>query len=176
MGAETVSITQKIVFGPAMTALTAERRAFVIAFNNAGGSNAAEAARAAGFKDSNFIRQQAYHLLHDERIQAAIREDVIARLSGNLAETFNRIDAVAKNTQHPKQLDALKFQAHHAGMLERTVVQHEGTVTLTFDQKCAELAVLARAAGDDPDEVLREIKDVSPQKSGGIDVTEPEAW
>lgn len=154
-----ITLTTKMHLGPAMTVLNDRQRAFVIALNNAGGKNATEAARAAGYIDSGSggIKVQAHHMLHDPRIQAAILEDARARFVGDLHETLDRIEGIAKNTQHPKQLDALKIKLHHAGMVEVKRTEIDVTGTVTFEQKIDRLTQLARATGKDPEEVLRRL-------------------
>jgi hypothetical protein len=141
-----VTITQHMNFGPAMTALTPKRRAFVMALNNAGGKNATEAARAAGFKDTEFLRTSAYMLLHDPRIQAAIVEDTRARFSGQAGELNEQLTRISQ-TPGPQQLNAIKMMFHHIGLQEKQVVEHNHTITLTLAQKIEKVNQLRAAQG-----------------------------
>ncbi len=151
-----ITLTQKFSFGPAMSALNDRQRAFVVALNNAGGKNAAEAARAAGYLDSggSGIWVTAHRLCHDPNVQAAIIEDARARIVGDLHATLDIIDDIANNPQHKDRLSAAKLKLHHAGMVEVTKVQHEGTVTISFDQKLEKYKALLAQTGGDPDKAL----------------------
>ena len=151
-----ITLTQTMTFGPAMSALNDRRRAFVVAFNNGGGKNATEAARAAGYADtgSGRIRVQAHEMLHDPNVQAALVEDARARLAGDLHATLDIIDDIANNPQHKDRLAAAKMKLHHAGMVEVTKVQHEGTVNVTFDQKLERYKALLAQTGGAADPAL----------------------
>jgi hypothetical protein len=143
MSTEIVTSSQKLPFGPAMSALNDGQRTFVFCLNNAGNKNAAEAYRAAGYAETN-ARQHAYHMLHQPNIQAAIREDAVARFGGNVGLALNAIVEMAENPQHKDRLAASKTILNHAGLLERVVHENNVNVTLTFDQK-AELVRQAEA-------------------------------
>lgn len=171
MAKEIVTTTQKMSFGPAMSALNARQRAFVVSYNNAGGKNAAEAYRAAGYQAAQ-PRQEAYSLLHDPKIKAAIVEDVQTRLAGCLTDTVQKIIMIG-DEPGAKQLDALKFLAHHGGLIEKSLVQHDHTVTLTFDQKLERARQLALDAGLDP---AKELIDITPTTVTDVDDDEPEVW
>lgn len=173
---ELVTITTRMRFGPAMSALNPRQRAFVIAYNNAGGKNATECGRQAGYVDGSGLRQTVHALVHDPKIQGAMREDIAARFTEDLIETKSALDRIARNEQHPKQFDALKVKLHHGGMIERTVVDHNLNVTLTFDQKVEQLKQLAELVGEDPTKALAGIVDVTPTTVSDIDATEPEQW
>lgn len=175
MTKETVTITQTIAFGPAMSALNAQRRAFVMALNNAGGKNATEAARAAGYKDTQYLHTNAQHVLHDPTVQAAIVEDARARLAGDVTLGLNQLDEIAK-TPGPSQLAAVKMKLHHAGLVETVKVQHEHTHTLTLKDKVAEAMRLCKITGDDPATMLNGIIDVTPNVISDISAEEPEEW
>ena len=151
-----ITLTQTLVFGPAMSALNDRQLAFIVAFNNAGGKNATEAARAAGYSDNNTgrIRVQAYEMLHNPNVQAAMVEDARARLAGDLHATLDIIDDIANNPQHKDRLAAAKMKLHHAGMVEVTKVQHEGTVTVTFEQKLERYKALLAQTGGTADPAL----------------------
>ena len=153
-----ITLTQKMRFGPAMSALTERRRSFVVALNNAGGKNATEAARAAGYLDSGSgsIRVTANHLLHDPNVQAAIIEDAKARLVGDIHATLLGIDEIAGDPSHKDRLKALTTKLHHAGMIEKTIQQMEVSVNVTYEQKVDELKRLAIATGRDPVKYLAE--------------------
>ena len=154
MAAQELTITQKINFGPAMSALSPIRRAFVVAFNNAGGKNATEAGRAAGYKNTEHLRSTVHDLLHDPNVQAAIIEDARARLAGDLHATLDIIDEIARNPQHKDRLAAAKVMLHHAGMVEVTKREVAVTHTITLDQKIERYKALLAQTGAAPDPAL----------------------
>jgi hypothetical protein len=138
-------------FGPAMTALSPLRRAFVIAWNNSGQRNASDAARAAGYKDGPGLSVTAHVVLHDPLVQKAIQEDMRTRLVAGLGTAWARIDDIASNPQHPKQFDALKAQINHGGMVEKTKVEHEHSIAPTLEEKLDRLIRLRGRENVDPE-------------------------
>ena len=158
MSREVVTITQAISFGPAMSALSRMQRSFVLAYNNAGQSNASEACRAAGYSE-NWVAQQASQLLHSPTIQAAVREDIVARFAGNLAEAQATILEIMRDKKDPKRLDATKVVLGRGGLPEHTVTEHNINVTLTFEQKLDRARSAILAAGGNPDKELAEFID-----------------
>jgi hypothetical protein len=173
MAREVVSVRQAMNFGPAMTALTEMQRNFVFAYNNAGGKNSTEAARAAGYADTINLKRTAFDLLRNPAIQAAIREDIGARFTADLPATLERINDIASDAGHTKQFDALKLKLHHGGMIEKTVHEHQHTHVLTYEQKVDELKRLAAITGDDPNEVLAGIVDADATE---LTPDDPEFW
>ena len=143
-----ITITQKMNLGPAMAALNPRQRAFVMALNNAGGSNASEAARAAGYLDSGSgaIKVQAHLLLHNPAIRAALVEDTHARFGGKVGKLNTLLEGIAE-TPGPQQLAAVKMMLHHVGLQEKQVVEHNHTVTLTLAQKIEKVNQLRAAQG-----------------------------
>ena len=129
-----ISLTQTLTFGPAMSALTERQRSFVVAWHNGGGKNGTEAARAAGYADNGgaSIRNHANWLLQNPNVQAAIVEYARTRFVSDLPGTLDIINDIAYNPQHKDRLAAAKLKLHHAGMIEKTMVEHAGTVTVTF--------------------------------------------
>jgi phage terminase small subunit len=175
MASYAITSTDRIECGPAMNALNDRQRKFVMAWNNSGYSNASECARAAGYFDAGngAIAVQAHSLLHNPRIQAAVIEDAKARLTGDLGSTWDEVDKIAKNPQHTRQLDALKLKLTHAGMIEKTAIEHQITVSPTLEQQIDELIRIKGRENVDP-RYLRvlegEYKDITPSSE------EPETW
>ena len=165
-----VTLVQRMSFGPAMNSLTPRQRAWVVAFNNRGRRNAAQAMRDAGYKDHDNIRSDAYKMLHDPRIQAALKEDIQGRLHGGLAPAFARVEEIAKNPQHAQSLAANKFLISQGGMIEKTAVEHEITLSMTLEQQVDELIRIRGRENVDP-RYLRLI-DVTPDPAA----EEPETW
>lgn len=143
-----VTTTVNMRFGPAMTALTEKQRAFVIAYNNSGGINASEAARAAGYASGHGKEWKAAHRqLHDPAVAAAMVEDAIARLRADLPETLDRIDKIASNPQDKNHFKALQMKAHHAGLIETVHTEHTEHIRLTFEQKIERIKALEAQVG-----------------------------
>lgn len=173
-----VTLTQKLVLGPAMQALNPRQRAFVIALNNAGGKNRTEAARAAGYSDqTGHARDHANWLMHNPNIQAAIVEDARARFAGLVGANLARLEQIA-DTPGPSQLAAVKMSLHHAGLIEKTVSEHTHTVTVSLKDKMAEIERLCEITGDDPAKLLEDVPydTISDIPATPDDVPEPEVW
>lgn len=144
-----VTTTVNMRFGPAMTALTEKQRAFVIAYNNAGGINASEAARAAGYASGHGKEWKAAHRqLHDPAVAAAMVEDAVARLRADLPETLDRIDKIARNPQDKNHFKALQMKAHHAGLIETVRSEHTEHLVLTYEQKLDRIKSLEAQLGE----------------------------
>lgn len=144
-----VTTTVNMRFGPAMTALTEKQRAFVIAWNNSGGINAAECARAAGYASGRGKEWMAAHRqLHDPAVAAAMIEDAQARLRADLPEVLDRIDAIANNPQDKNHFKALQMKAHHGGLIETVRTEHTEHIRLTFEQKIERIKALEAQVGD----------------------------
>lgn len=156
-----------------MTALSEMQRNFVIAHNNAGGKNVTESARAAGYSDGTGIRAQAHQLISDPKVQAAIVEDMRARLTGNLAEVVEHATKIATTEGHSKQLDAIKFISHHGGMIEKQHIQVEHSLAPSFEEAVARAHQLAEAAGPAAVAQLQKIIDVQATE---VHPTDPEYW
>lgn len=72
--------------GPAMLALDARQRRFVIGWIQTRGQNGARVARAAGYSDKlEAAKVRAHHLLHNQKIQKALHEEAGRRLDGAAA-------------------------------------------------------------------------------------------
>lgn len=141
-------------FGPAMSALPEKQRRFVLAYNNAGGGNATEAGRVAGYAEGEGLRVQAHRLLHNPAVQEAMREDLKARFVGDIAFARDVIKDIAQNPGHKDRHKAAVTLLHHGGLVERTQVEHTGTVTLTVDQKAEQVRQLAAQLGRNAAEFL----------------------
>jgi hypothetical protein len=116
-------------FGPAMRALTEKQRAFVIAMLTEPFKPAAHWARVAGYTDNGKagIRVRAHHLVHDERIEAAVAEVCRGTMNilGPVLATQGLI-RIARNPKHAKHHWALEKLANRVGFHETT--EHKVTV------------------------------------------------
>lgn len=153
-----IAIPQKLQFGPAMEALNERQRMFVLIWNEGGHKNAVDAVREAGYDaNTGADRVQATRLLQNPKIKAAIVEDIQGRMCGDLAEMYELMRQLAKESG-PHQFHAIKYIAAQAGLIERMRTEIDVTVTTqTFEQKVERLRQLAVNAGDDPTAVLAEV-------------------
>lgn len=119
--------------GPKMRALTKLQQRFVHELLTAG-LNYTAAARAAGYcgqaggKDPNHasLRVTAHRLAHDERIQAAIREEAERRLNAGALLAAQRMVEMVNDPLHNKNFEASKFVLGTAGIGVTT--EHKVTV------------------------------------------------
>lgn len=137
--------------GPAMSALSPQRRAFVTAIVTTGCS-ATDAAAAAGYSATTRagLNSTGYALSHDPRIQAAILEESqkLIRTSGPMA-----INVLVKIAKDPTAANRDRIKAA-TEILDRggfhAVSQHNVTVThQTEAEKDRELLALAQELGLD---------------------------
>ena len=117
-------------FGPAMVALPTDRqRAFVIALLDTGGINHTKAAQLAGFEgDNNSLKVTAHRVFHDERVQAAIREEANRRLHASAGLAVCVLVEIATSAPQPKdRIKAAQAILNRTGMHEKT--EHKVTTT-----------------------------------------------
>lgn len=112
--------------GPAMMALNERQRAFVVAmFDLGANATYADAARRAGYADNGkgAIRVQAHNLAHNDKVQAALREEA-ERMAGTLLPIAHKMMAdLVKNPASPDHFKAIKHAQALAGV--SPTVKHE---------------------------------------------------
>lgn len=142
-------------FGPAMTALSSKHVAFVLAYATCG-MDATKAARAAGYVDNNTgaLKVTAYRIMLRPDIRAAIREVTISRAAAGLPVYFEALEKVAGDPQHKDQVKAIGMLMDRGGMpavVERNV---NVNITLSREEKEAEIRQMAETLGMDADKLL----------------------
>lgn len=146
-------------WGPAMRALGSDRqRAFVFAFVMGGGRNYKAAYLEAGYSPGthNAAAVEAYKLAHDDRIQAAIREESAKRLgrAGAAAADF-----LARVIEDEDMKTGLRMKAS-LEILNRigihAMTEHKVTVEKKMNpqEKIDHAVALAKALGLDPQKLL----------------------
>ena len=155
---ETGLVPRDTKLGPAMSALTPNARAFVIAIIEMGGAinEMHLAVERAGYRceSKNSAYVQAHRLAADPRIQAAILEEAKARCkSASLLSISAMIEIVQDKTVKPStRLQAASRLAAIAGMDPATqmLVKHDHEVTVTVKEQISQVRQLARELGLDP--------------------------
>ncbi len=105
--------------GPAMSALNERQRAFVVAMFDLGPKGTyAEAARQAGYPDNDtgYIRLAAHRMAHNEKVQAALREEAGRRATGLLPLANAMMHNIMSDPAHPDHLKALKHMQAIGGL------------------------------------------------------------
>lgn len=121
--------------GPAMAALSAQQRAFVVAMFDMGATYA-DAARKAGYADTGGIRVQAHRLAHNEKVQAAFREEAERRATGLLPIAHTMMAQIVANPSHPDHFKAIRHSQALAGVSptqKHEVIHRTDTASLKAD-------------------------------------------
>jgi hypothetical protein len=106
-------MTDDIQHGPAMAALTEKQRGFVLAMIENPGITQHQAARMAGYQNSdNGMRVMGHYLAHNPAVQAAIREEAGKRLHSASLIAANVVVAMLTDDAVPA-----KEKLKAAGML-----------------------------------------------------------
>lgn len=154
-----VTLPDEGEWGPAMRALGSDRqRRFVYAFVMDGGRNYQRAYLEAGFSPGtvNAATVNAWKLAHDERIQAAIREESYKRLGRTGAAAADFLASVVEN---PDMKTAMRMKAS-LEILNRigihAMTEHKVTVEKKMNpqEKIDHAMRLAQALGLDPAKLL----------------------
>lgn len=148
-------------FGPAMKALSPQYRAFVLALCTTAGGKAAEAARQAGYVDNHngSIKVQGMRVKHKPEVQAAIREVCLQRITLDLPVLVDNLFNVATNTQHKDQVKAALALINRGGLPDVTERNININVTVSKEEKVAEIRAMAEEMGLDPEKLLGNISD-----------------
>lgn len=146
---------EEVKFGPAMRSLTDMQQRFVLFLMDSGSSNATEAAEAAGYSTNSnqALRQQGSYLMHDEKVQAAMREVGQARISGVTMKAIRTVEKALDSTDHKAALKAAEMVLNRAGL--HATSEHKVTVEhITDEDKVARIKALAMTLGLDPSKLL----------------------
>jgi hypothetical protein len=154
------------VLGPAMSALTARRRQFVVILLQQVRPNYLRAADTAGFapagpdtipkKRRAVLKQIGWRLAHDERVIAAINEEVSKRFrSAGALIGLAVMTRIAQTKGHKDQLRAAEMLASRAGFgAEQNINVNHNHVDLTGKAMMDRIRVLAEKHGLDPAKLL----------------------
>ena len=142
--------------GPCMRALAPRQRNFVWALFQQGDRDATAAARKAGYKDGSGIRNTAYQLWHDEKIQAAIHEEGRRRLNGMVPFAIAKMTDIMEDPQSDKAvvLKGVNMVLDRAGLhsVSERKVTHEHS--MSDPGMLEKIRLLAVQLGVDPEKLL----------------------
>jgi hypothetical protein len=146
-------------FGPAMQVLQPKHRAFVEAYLVLD-CDATKAARAVGYVDNGngSIHVTAHRILMRPDILAAIREKTLAQIASDVPVYRKALDVIAR-TPHKDQVKAIGMLLNRGGLPEITEKHISVTVTLTRQEKEAEIRMMAETLGLDPKTLLGTVLD-----------------
>lgn len=141
--------------GPAMQALSENRRCFVVAMLETGGQNHAHAAYMAGYgKDTEVARVSACRMMRDPSVLAAIREEADRRLRSGAILGASVLMEIASNQMHKDRLKAAESLLNRSGLVvEQTHrVIHEDN--RSDDELKRAVIAMAMKYGMDPAKLL----------------------
>lgn len=155
------AITLPKAFGPCMRSLTEKQRAFVLALLEVppGKGHHTQAARMAGYSAESDagIRVTAYRLIHDEKIQAAIKEVALGTLSSEAINCVGVLLDIAYGvlpSTASEKMKAIAMVFNRTGLPETT--QHFVKVehNINNDEALEKLYRFAKVLNVDPKQVL----------------------
>lgn len=147
-----------------MMALNERQRKFVIAYVLFTDCDATEAARAAGYSDLGShdkpgIRREGHRLVHNPAVGLAIREFALSHASAESPKYLRKLAQIAMKDDHKDQVPALKSMLNRIGMAEAVDRNINVNVTITSEQKVAEIRQMAEELGLDPKSLLGNVTD-----------------
>jgi hypothetical protein len=170
-------------FGPAMQALPNDRwRRFVIAMCEQGKLSYQAAAMTAdpeGWGQNPSAAKQAGHdIAHDERTQAAIREEGQRRLGTGVAlATATLLQFIEKDMLAPRdRMMAIKMLLNRSGLPETTEHKVTHAKELSEAEKMDQIVDLAKKLGVDPQTLLGNYKGPSTEGKPAVQLSAPEEW
>jgi len=145
--------------GPAMLDLTEPQRMFVLHYMNSGGVNAAEAARKAGYGNSQETQAvSASRMLRQPRILAALREVADHRLKSGAILAASAIVEIANDPMHRDRFKAATELLNRAGLVVETVSRVITEDHRTVEEVERRVRDLAVRVGIDPEKLLGNFK------------------
>ena len=161
MSGENLPATQGTDFGPAMLALIPKHRAFVIAYCTTANAEATEAARQVGYVDNNTgaLKVTGYRILKKPEVLAAIREVVMQNITADLPVLHKALMKTALNPQHKDQTKAVLALMNRGGLPDVTERNINVNITVTKEEKVAEIRAMAEEMGLDVEKLLGNMTD-----------------
>jgi hypothetical protein len=128
----TVSVPDESELGPAMLALSPKRRLFVLELANGPGGYGSEirACRAAGYPgDDETVRTAAYKIMHNDKVQVALREVGAKLIRGSAFAAIRQTERIMNDLEHRDCLKAC------LALLDRGGFAVESHHTVTVEHK-----------------------------------------
>jgi phage terminase small subunit len=144
-------------YGPAMKAIKPQWRRFVHLYLAEGGRNATRAYIDAGFGSATKdARKHASKLLHDDRVQEALREETKKMLVGAAPLAYGVVNEVLQGAGSAKdKLTAAKMVFDRTGFIAATEHRvHQTSITLSAEQLHLEISAFAKELGLDASKFL----------------------
>lgn len=153
--------------------MTPKRLAFVKHYVATGGQNGAESARQAGFSEAR-ARIEAYELLRDPEVQAAIQAECQNSTKDLLPAINKNLQTILLDPANPKHAEMLKWFYGTIGISPISKSEHKETRELEItEDTLARAKRLAQTFGIDPRRLLGPPK----EQPVVIDITpEEEQW
>ena len=147
--------------GPAMMSLNPKQQAFVMAMFEMAPISAAEAARVAGYGGDHegSARVQSTRLMHRPDIKKAMIEYAQGKFTEFAPAVMRTIQDVATNPQHKDAVKAAFGWLNRSGLHEVVERNVNINVTMTREEKIAEIRQLAEEFGKNADELLGNLTD-----------------
>ena len=140
-----------------MQELNEKQRAFVQAFVARADGNKTEAARAAGYTDSENLHKNVWALFNNPKVRAAIISESRAKLLASAPMAIALIEDIATTPGHRKQLEALLAILNRSGLGERSEVNVNIKAELTVTEKWQALVRGKVALGQDVSGLLENL-------------------
>lgn len=106
--------------GPAMLALTAQQRRFVVGWIAARGKNASRIARAAGYQGEVAARVNAHHLIRNPKVLAALKEEADRQLDAAAVLAVLGLHDLMGSKNEKVRLEAVNSALDRTGYGRRT--------------------------------------------------------
>lgn len=154
--------------GPAMLALNAGQRRFVVALLETGATDNTAAAGLAGYGGTEGSRRvAAWHLAHNPKVQAAIKEEADRRLRAGALLAASALVEIAGDMRHKDRFKAAVELLNRAGLIVQTehkVIVEDNRLTQEIE---AGIVALANRLNIDPVKLLGQGVP-SPQKTAEV--------
>ncbi len=137
-----------------MQALNQRQQNFVMIMWECAPISAAEAVRRAGYKQSqDSSGVQAYALMHNPGVRAAMIEYGHGRMSENAPALYQKLFKIAASEQHKDQAKVAMALFSRAGFREVIEQTHNININVTRQEKIASLRETMIAEGKSPAEI-----------------------
>ena len=143
---------------PALSKLTDKQKRFVIAYLETGGANETEAARIAGYSETNpnGCSVEANRLMRNDKILAAIKEEAQKRINGGVLLGASVLVEIASDPLHKDRLKAAQSLLDRGGLMQVSKSEHLHIIedNRTDQELIGFIVAQAKLNGLDPSKLL----------------------